>query len=73
MFIRIKDIIVNTDNITTINEDDNEDENGKRLRINFINGNKITFPNISLDKVERLLNKIDREEDKLKRLEILDL
>ena len=68
MFIRIEDYIINTDNITSIAKD----TNGK-IRVNFVNGKYCCFVNMTIKQIQDTLSKVDKIEDKVSRLDILDL
>lgn len=70
MFIKIVDIIINTNNITSINEDKN---NRKVIEIHFTSGKYCSFQDISLNEIEYQLGKIDQNKNEPDRLEILDL
>ena len=77
MFIKIEDIIINTDNITTIatleteNEDYNSSKNG--IHINMVNKNRVTLEKTSMNQIEYFLGKVNEKENKETRFEIMDL
>ena len=58
MFIRIQDQIINTDNITSIAKE----QIGEKIRVNFVNGKCCSFIDITMDKIQHVLSKVDKIE-----------
>ena len=70
MFIKIKNIIINTDNVTSINE---VEGTNNKIDIHLVNGKNVSFFDMNINQIEGLLRKVDKNEEKPNRLEILDL